>query len=150
VALDFEFEFYAMLKPPVDFGPGPYGTRLLFEATEGEVSGKRISGRLLSGGGDWILVGPDGWSRLDVRTQIQTHDDAFIFVSYYGVLEMNDAVQKAIQTGGETRYGDQYFRTNPRLETGDTRYTWVNQSVFVGQGRIYPGLGVQYRVLRVT
>jgi Protein of unknown function (DUF3237) len=95
-------------------------------------------------------VGPDGWGRLDVRAQIQTTDDAFIPVSYFGVLEMNDAVQRAIQTGGETAYDDQYFRIAPRLETGDPRHAWVNQSAFVGEGRVYPGGGVQYRVLRVT
>jgi hypothetical protein len=150
VGLDFEFEFHAALKPPVDFGPGPFGTRLFFEAVEGRVTGKRISGRLSSGGGDWCLVGPDGWGRLDVRTQIQTDDGAFILVSYFGVLEMNDSVQQALQSGGETDYADQYFRTAPRLECGDPRYAWVNQSVFVGQGRVYPGLGVEYRVLRVT
>ena len=145
LALDFEFEFHAMLKPPVEIGPGPYGTRLFFEAIEGEVTGERVSGRVLSGGGDWLLVGPDGWARLDVRAQIQTHDDALILMSYLGILEMNDSVQRALQTGGETEYGDQYFRTTPRLEAGDPRYSWTNQSVFVGQGRIFPGLGVEYR-----
>jgi Protein of unknown function (DUF3237) len=150
VGLEFEFEFHAALKPPVEIGPGPFGTRLFFEAVDGKATGKRVSGRLLSGGGDWILVGPDGWGRLDVRAQIQTDDGAFILVSYFGVLEMNDAVQQAIQSGGETDYADQYFRTAPRLECGDPRYAWVNQTVFVGHGRIYPGLGVHYRVLRVT
>jgi hypothetical protein len=122
---------------------------LFFEAVEGKVTGEHVSGQLLSGGGDWILVGPDGWGRLDVRAQIQTHDGARILMSYFGMLEMNDSVQQAIQSGGETDYADQYFRTSPRLECGDPRYAWVNQSVFVGRGRIYPGLGVQYRVLRV-
>ena len=39
-----------MLKPPVEIGAGPYGTRLYFEVTEGNVTGERISGRVLSGG----------------------------------------------------------------------------------------------------
>lgn len=63
---------------------------------------------------------------------------------------MNDAVQTAIQIGGETAFEDQYFRTAPRLECGDVRYAWANQSLFIGQGRLYPGLAVQYRVFRVT
>jgi hypothetical protein len=148
--LRYEFEFYAMLKPPVEVGPGPYGTRLFFEATEGKVTGERLSGRLLTGGGDWILVGADGWGRLDVRCLIETHDNAFIYAAYHGVVEMTDRAQKALAEGGETQWTDQYFRTAPRLETGDARYGWVNQSVFVAQGRVYPGLGVQYRVYRVT
>jgi Protein of unknown function (DUF3237) len=42
---------------------------------------------------------------------------------------MNDAVQEAVQTGAETAYADQYFRIAPRLETGDPRYAWVNQTL---------------------
>jgi Protein of unknown function (DUF3237) len=94
-------------------------------------------------------VGPDGWGRLDVRFQIETRDNAFIYVTYHGVVEMNEPAQKALAEGGETRWEDQYFRTALRLETGDARYSWVNQAVFVAQGRLYPG-GVQYRVYHVT
>ena len=150
IELAYEFEYYAMLKPPIEVGPGPYGTRLYYECIGGEVTGERLSGRLLTGGGDWLLVGPDGWGRLDVRAQIETHDNAMIYLSYHGVVEMTEPAQKALAEGGETRWEDHYFRTCPRLETGDTRYSWVNQSVFVAQGRVYPGLGVQYRVYRVT
>ncbi|MGO9431725.1 DUF3237 domain-containing protein [Rhodoblastus sp.] len=48
-----------------------------------------------------------------------------------------------------TDYGDQYFRTTPRFETGDPRYAWLNQSVFVAEGRIGPGK-VEYKVYRVV
>ncbi|MBV8944048.1 MAG: DUF3237 domain-containing protein [Solirubrobacterales bacterium] len=150
VGLEFEFEYHAMLKPPVEIGPCPYGTRRFYEAVGGEVTGERISGRVLSGGGDWILIGPDGWGRLDVRAQIQTADNALIFMSYFGVFERNDAVRRATETGGGTDYEEHYFRTAPRLETGDARYAWLNQTLFVAQGRIYPGGDVQYRVFRVT
>jgi hypothetical protein len=47
------------------------------------------------------------------------------------VIEMNERVQTALAEGTETAYEDQYFRTTPRLETGDERYAWVNQTVFV-------------------
>ena len=33
---------------------------MCFEVIDGEVTGERISGRLLTGGGDWLLVAPDG------------------------------------------------------------------------------------------
>ena len=134
----------------MEIGPGPFGTRIFFAATEGEVTGERLSGRLLGGGGDWLLAGPDGWGRLDVRAQIETHDGAFIYIAYYGVAEMSEPVMRALSEGGETGWDDQYFRAAPRLETGDPRYAWVNQSLFVAQGRVYPGGGVQYRVHRVT
>jgi Protein of unknown function (DUF3237) len=84
-----------------------------------------------------------------VRAQIHTHDGAFTYLTYGGVLQLTEQGQKALAEDGKTRWEDQYFGTTPRLETGDPRYAWVNQTVFVAQGRIYPG-GVQYRVYRVT
>ena len=48
-----------------------------------------------------------------------------------------------------TLNGDQYFRTTPQFETGDARYSWLNQSIFVAEGRIAPG-GVKYKVYRVV
>lgn len=150
VGLIYEATFRARLKPPVDMGAGPYGARLFFEVIGGEIEGDRLSGTLLPGGGDWILVGADGYGRIDVRLNIQTHDGACIYLRYFGVLEMTPAVQNAIATGGGTGFEDQYFRTNPRFETGDQRYAWLNQTLFVGVGHALPNLTPEYRVYRVT
>lgn len=147
--LEYEFTYHATLKEPLMVGPGPFGTRVVFEVTGGRAEGERLKGKLLGGGADWLLVGPDGWGRLDVRGQLLTDDGASIYVQYYGVLEMNDKVQNATNTGGGTEYSDQYFRTNPRFETGDPRYAWLNQTLFVAEGRVRPGM-VEYRVYRVT
>jgi hypothetical protein len=76
------------LKPPAEVGAGPYGTRLFFELGEGEVNGERLSGRLLPGGADWMLVGPDGWARVDVRAGIETHDNAVVYLSFQGLVVM--------------------------------------------------------------
>ncbi|MGO8906569.1 MAG: DUF3237 domain-containing protein [Solirubrobacteraceae bacterium] len=148
--LQYEFTYHAMLNAPVDVGAGPFGVRQVFDVTGGQVEGERIKGRVLGGGGDWMLLGPDGFGRLDVRGQFETADGAHIYAQYFGVLELNAAVQEATSQGGETDFGEQYFRIAPRLETGDPRYTWVNQTLFVAEGRVYPGPGVEYRVYRVT
>jgi len=124
--------------------------RIIYEVVGGRADGPRFSGRVLTGGADWLLVGPDGWGRLDVRAQFVTDDGAAIYASYVGLLEMNDKVQQAIASGSSTDFGDQYFRTNPRFETGDPRYAWLNQTFFVGEGRIIAGPGVEYRLYRVT
>jgi hypothetical protein len=142
-----ECSFTAMLKAPLPIGAGPIGTRMYYDVTGGEVVGERLRGRVL-GGGEWALIGPDGFLRIDVRLQVETHDGAYIYIQYVGLLEMNEAVRRAIETGGGTNYGDQYFYTNPRLETGDARYAWVNTTFFVGEGHVLPGLGVEYRIWR--
>ena len=142
-----ECSFKAMLKPPVPIGAGPIGTRMYYDVIGGEVTGERLRGKVL-GGGEWALIGQDGFLRIDVRVQVETHDGAYLYIQYVGLLGLNDAVQRALATGGGTDYGDQYFFTNPRIETGDPRYAWVNTTFFVGEGRVLPGLGVEYRVWR--
>jgi hypothetical protein len=148
--LVLEFTYYASLAPPLMIGNGPYGTRALFPVQDGRVKGDRISGSFVGGGGDWLLIGSDGWGRLDVRGQIQTDDGVLLYITYYGVLQLTETVMTAVQTmAEETSYEDQYFRITPRIEAGDERYFWVNQTVFVGRGRIIPG-GVEYEVYRAT
>ncbi len=148
--LEYEFEYHAMLKEPVEVGAGPLGMRQVFEVTSGRFEGPRLKGRILTGGGDWLLVGADGWGRLDVRAQFVTDDGAAIYGRYEGLLEVTEKVQQALATSGSTDYGDQYFRTAPRFETGDPRYAWLNQTLFLGEGRIRAGRGVEYKVYRVV
>jgi hypothetical protein len=144
-----EMTYHAMLRPPMAVG-GPFGTRMIFEVISGVLEGPRMRGKFVGAGADWLLVGPDGFGRLDVRAQIETEDGALVYLQYQGVLHMNEKVQAAINSGTGTEFNDQYFRIAPRFETGDPRYAWLNQSAFVGEGRVHPGLGVEYRVFRVA
>jgi len=145
-----EFTYTAKLAEAVPVGAGPFGTRRIREVLGGEVIGERIRGRVGTGGADWVLIGPDGWGSLDVRLTIHTHDDAHIYVQYFGVIEYTDAARAANAGEASSDYGDHYFRIAPRLETGDERYAWVNRTLFVGEGRLHPGPVVEYRVHRLT
>ena len=142
-----EFTFNAALKNPYPVGNVPIGTRMVYEVMGGEISGDRLRGTVLSGG-EWALIGPDGFLRIDVRLQAQTHDGAHLYIQYVGLLELNEAVQNSLASGEGTDFGDQYFFTNPRIETGDERYAWLNETFFIGEGRILPGRAVEYRVWR--
>lgn len=145
-----EMTYYADLAlDPV--GPGPFGTRLIFNVTGGEFAGERLKGRIIGAGADWCLVGPDGFARLDVRATFKPHDDALIYVQYHGILEVTPALQDVLGGGATpTEFGDQYFFTNPRCETADERYAWLNQTFLVGQGRVVPGPRVEYKVFRLA
>jgi hypothetical protein len=153
IDLVHEFTFTATLAAPISVGPGPFGDRTIFEVTGGGVTGERLSGTVRPGGADWILACPDGYGRLDVRATFVTGDGAHIYVQYFGVVEYSAAALAAVAGERASDYDDHYFRTSPRLESGDPRYAWVNQAVFVAEGRIHPaqpGPTVEYRVYRVT
>src|SRR6266446_1750197 len=93
--LELEFSYRAEVKLPVTVGNGPYRTRLFFEVMGGSFDGKRLKGKVLSGGGDWLLAGDDGFARLDVRAQFLTDDGAAIYSSYGALLQMTRKVQAA-------------------------------------------------------
>lgn len=138
--------YRADLAPPQEVGTGPFGTRMIFEVTGGHFESDHMRGKLRTCGGDWLLVGPDGYGRLNVRATLETDDGALLYMHYNGVIEMNEAVTGALGGGAATDYGDQYFMTAPHWETGDSRYAWLNQVVTVGEGRALPGPAVEYRV----
>ena len=144
-----EMPYHAMLSPPLAIGAGPAGTRMVFDVIGGSFEGPRFRGKWVGAGADWLLVGPDGFGRLDVRGQIETDDGALVYVQYVGLLQMNEKVQAAMGSASGADFSDKYFRIAPRFETGGTRYAWLNQSTFVAEGRLHPGFGVEYRVFRV-
>ena len=146
--LQLLLEYHATLKAPAVIGAGPFGSRQIFDVTGGAFAGPRLRGKILPSGGDWLLVGADGIGRLDVRATLETDDGALIYVAYFGVLHMNEKVAQAVAANGSTEYGETYFFTQPRFETGDPRYAWLNGIVAIGQGKIAPGR-VDYQVYQV-
>jgi hypothetical protein len=137
--------YRAELAPPQVVGKTPFGTRQIFEVTGGTFEGPDLKGEILTCGGDWLLTDDEGIGRLDVRATFLTDDGAHIYMQYHGVLELNETANKALAEGGGTDYADQYFMTQPRFETGDERYLWLNRTVAVAQGRLRPG-AVEYEV----
>ena len=103
-----EFTLKATLAQPLPIGAGPTGTRMYYDLKGGEITGDRLSGKLL-GGGEWALIGPDGFLRVDVRLQAETHDGAFLYMQYVGLLEANDAVQGALTNGTGTSLATSIF-----------------------------------------
>ncbi len=147
--LEYLCSYRADLEPPVEIGAVPFGTRQIFDVKGGTCEGPRLKGKLLASGADWLLVGNDGVGRLDVRGTLETDDGARIYIQYYGILVLDEKVVEALAEGRETSYGDTYFMTQPRFETGDPRYAWMNSIVAVAEGRVLPG-AVEYRVFQVV
>ena len=140
--------YYAHLSEAISVGAGMYGNRLIIEVNGGEFEGPRLQGTLRHAGcADWATMTAD-YGYLDVRGTFETHDGAFIFVEYYGRLELTPTVQAALAGEGSTEYGESYFVTTPRMQTGDPRYQWVNNIMCVARGKLSPGR-VDYEVFEV-
>jgi hypothetical protein len=107
--------------PTHDIGTGPHGTRVTFPITGGSFEGDRLRGKVLPGGYDWTTRRPDGVLELDERITLEAEDGALIHVSFTGIVF-------------DVPPGAPYFRTLPRFETADARYSFLNRLLAVGRG----------------
>ncbi len=130
-------------------GDAPFGQRVTYIAGEGTFEGPRLKGRILPGGGDWLLKGRDGLSFLDVRKTFETDDEALIHVSYTGLYRFSDPLTAKLNVGGASEFGETLFQTQLRFETGDQRYDWLNETLAVGEGRETSDR-VEYRVFALA
>jgi len=133
---------------PAQAIPTAVGTRMTFIATGGTAEGPALRGRLLPGGGDWLLVGGDGIGRVDVRTTIRTDDDALIHFEARGVIKVPADGLTRLTAGEVLPFADTYVRTTPIFETTDERYGWLSGVVAVGYNILSPN-HVDYRIYRV-
>ncbi|MFK7891099.1 MAG: DUF3237 domain-containing protein [Granulosicoccus sp.] len=133
--LEFTCQLEVQLAPIREMGPGRRGLRRIIPITGGAVSGPRLSGRILNLGADWQTVFSDGLAELDTRYAFETHDGALIEIINFGYRHGPEEVIAALARGEEVPADSYYMRTHARLETGDSRYAWVNRSLFLGTGK---------------
>lgn len=122
------------LGPPIELGDGPRGRRRIIPIVGGTVTGERLSGRLLDLGADWQTVFGDGSAELDTRYAMETHDGAVVDIRNFGFRHGPAEVLAALARGETVDASRYYMRTQPRFETGDPRYAWLNRTIFVGTG----------------
>jgi Protein of unknown function (DUF3237) len=126
------------------------GSRQIWEVCEATLEGDGLHAELAAPGADWMTASPDGFWRPDVRVVFRTGDGAAISLHYTGLVEQTDAFVAAASEDRETGWDDQYMRMVLQFETGDERYEWLTQSLFVAEGRILGTGRVEYAVYRVT
>jgi hypothetical protein len=117
----------------------PLGTRLTFVVKGGRFEGPRFRGEMLPGGGDWVSLGADGISRMDVRATMRTHDGVLIHYDSHGVLRYPPDGRQRLAKGERISFDESYVRPTPRFETSDERYTWLCGMVTVGYGEYGQG-----------
>lgn len=99
-------------------GGGRIGPRVIAGITEGTFQGPKLKGKVVTPAGEWGATRPDGAYVIDVRLELRTDDDAFIFVSYRGIVYTPQGSQR-------------YWVTTPVLETASPKYDWLNRIVCV-------------------
>jgi hypothetical protein len=135
------------LETPVVI-PTPRGTLVPYIGKGGRLDGPLLSGEFLPGSVDWVLIGTDGISRLDVRGAIRTDDGALIYFETRGIAKLPADGRRRLAKGERLPFGETYLRTTPKLETSDERYLWLNELVLVGHNELSPD-HIDFRIYRV-
>jgi hypothetical protein len=153
VDIDAEPRFAHLLDMRIDFDPAqvfptPTGMRMTFVIRQGRCEGARISGDLLAGGGDWVVIGRDGVARLDVRATLRTDDGAHVHITVTGRVLMNAEATARYGAGELIRHDEAYARSSPLFETDDERYRWINAVHTVALNQMSMS-EVHYRVFEV-
>jgi hypothetical protein len=118
----------AKLAQPFFLPDTPMGTRVIAELNSFEFEGERLRGHAKgNAGADWLTLAPGGLGTLDVRALIETDDDALIFASYRGRLDLS---------GGP---GSSPSYAAPLFDTGDERYEWINKIQAIAKGQLSDG-----------
>lgn len=151
LTLEKEMTYRFKMKGPLAPTSGsPNGERQYWEMSEGVLTGNRINARIALPGGDWMAVGSDGFWRPDVRVQFITEDNAVVLLHYTGLVQQTERFVDAATEGRETQYTDQYMRMIMRFDTGAPQYSWLNQSIFIAEGRLAGPAEIEYQIYRVV
>lgn len=133
----------------IDFHPAPaietaVGTRMVYAAQRGTLSGPDVSAELLPGSADWLIIGSDLVARVDVRAALRTDDGALIYMTNTGRVRLGEHGGRFF--AGELITAEQaYIRTTPLFETTADRYAHLSGLVTVAYCDLSP-TGIRYRV----
>jgi len=143
IGLRTELLFDATIEPdppPQEIGSTPRGTRRISRFKGGKFHGPQLSGKILPGGGDWILVHPNKTREIDIRTTLVTNDGHSIYASVTGIQRFTAQFQARIDKLGNDAWNgadpsEYYFRTVWRFETSASNLSWLNEIIGIGTGR---------------
>ncbi|WP_298692791.1 DUF3237 domain-containing protein [uncultured Sphingomonas sp.] len=111
-------------SPALLVGTGPAGSRSIGALTSVTLEGDRLRGTLAGPAAADYAVRTGSIAVIDVRLTIRTHDDALIYMTYGGRLDLSD------MAAGIT------VIVAPTFETGDERYAWLNKVQAVGKATL--------------
>lgn len=96
-----------------------------------------------------MVVSTDNFGSPEVRLPFLTEDGALILLYYTGLVERTETFKRAAEEGRETQWEDQYMRMAMTFDTGAEKYGWLNQHLFIAQGRLAGPNEIEYKIYRV-
>lgn len=111
------------------------GRRTIAPIKGGHFEGAKLSGKVLPGGADWVVFRNDSVMKIDVRLSLETHEGAYIYLSYEGQFVANADALKALASGAELAPDSYNLTVVAKIETGDESLRWLEDAIVVGVGK---------------
>jgi hypothetical protein len=127
MALDVDF------AGMIGIGKLPFGRRRIAPVKGGTFTGDRLRGQVLPGA-DWVINRPDGVMLIDVRLVLKMQDAALAYLTYQGRFLAPAETMARFGKGAVLEPHEYSLAVVARLECGDERYAWLNDSIIVGTG----------------
>ena len=132
--LETMFRASVAVGTPRSLGRTPLGERRIVDIAGGEVTGPKLTGRILPGGADWQIVRDDGTAVLEARYTIEAQDGALIYVRNFGYRHGPPDLLIRIGRGEDVDPSLYYFRAAPMFETAAPEHAWLNRTIAVCSG----------------
>ncbi|GAA1511217.1 DUF3237 domain-containing protein [Agromyces terreus] len=134
--LEYVFEIRATIDRDLHIGRGPDEQLSFTPITGGSVSGPRLNGEVLPGGGDWA-VERSGTAQLEARYLIRADDGAVIDILNRGYFRATPDILRRMDAGEQVPEDEPglYFRTAPVFQTDAAPHRWLAEHQFVGLAR---------------
>ncbi|WP_441230428.1 DUF3237 domain-containing protein [Tardiphaga sp. 215_C5_N2_1] len=138
LATKYVFSLSIKVGTPIVAGDLGYGIRRVIPVLGGTVQGEGIKGTIHSGGADFQIIRPDGFTELEAKYTFELDDGALIYIENIGVRFGPKEALDRIARGEAVDPTLIYFRSVPKFETGHPKYRWLMQNLFIGVGARHP------------
>ncbi|WP_294294181.1 DUF3237 domain-containing protein [uncultured Sphingomonas sp.] len=122
------------IAAPVEQGEIDGGRRRFIPITGGTITGPRLSGTVLPGGGDWQTIYPGGFTRVEARYFLKADDGTVIGIFNPGVRVASQDVTDRIARGERVDPSAYYFRSSPVFDPPPGKHQWLRDKTFVARG----------------
>lgn len=132
--LTYAFSMRIELLPPIEQGEIDGARQRFIPITGGTITGPRLTGTVLPGGGDWQQIHPGGLAVVHAKYHLKASDGTVIAIDNQGVRVASAEVTEKLAKGVDVDPAAYYFRTTPVFEVADGPHAWLRRATFVARG----------------
>jgi hypothetical protein len=133
---EYVCELKVMTEKVMSVGNTAHGERRIIPITGGTFEGPKLKGTVLNGGADYQFA-----NRENTRTEIEaiytikTDDGVLIHIRNVGLSIKSPENIEKLAKGEPMDLSKNYFRAAPKFEApNDSKYSWLNDAIFVCRG----------------